>query len=86
MTDRTIWKFDIELSERFALPLPDDYKVLKVSDGFMWIEGSFLAGMQNRSNKMFAIVGTGTSIPEGSQHVGTYFDGAYVWHVYGWKD
>ena len=79
---KTIWKFDIEPTERFALPLPDDSKILEISNGYMWIEGSFFASMKNRNNETFAVVGTGTSVPDGFRHVGTYFEGAYVWHVY----
>ena len=79
---RTIWKFKIELEERFTLPLPENFKVLKVSDGYIWIEGTFTSVC---SSRIFAIVRTGTSVPDGFQHVGTYFEGAYVWHVYKWE-
>lgn len=30
----------------------------------------------------FHIVATGGAVPEGGQHVGTVFDGPYVWHFY----
>lgn len=79
---RTIWKFKVQLKNRFTLPLPEDFKVLKVSDGYMWVEGTFTSTCDNR---IFAIVGTGNPIPAGFQHVGTYFEGAYVWHVYKWE-
>ena len=85
MSNRTIWKFKIQLEERFTLPLPEDFKVLKISDGFMWVEGTFTSTKISLSNKMFAIVGTGKIIPDGFQHVGTYFEGVYVWHVYKWE-
>ena len=82
---RTIWKFKLQFEERFTLPLPDDYKVLKVSDGYMWIEGTHGGPIKELTKRMFTIVGTGTSVPDGFQHVGTYFEGAYVWHVYKWE-
>ena len=87
MTDKTIWKFPVELTKRFTLKLPWDFKILKVAKGQIWIEGSFppVRGSLTTDrliNIVFAIVGTGHSVPKGFQHVGTYFEGMYVWHVY----
>lgn len=87
MTDKTIWKFAVKLQERFTLELPENFKILKIANGYIWIEGSFTT-MRDPKNVgtsrtiMFAIVGTGQSVPRGFQYVGTYFEGVYVWHVY----
>ena len=64
--------------------LGDDPKVVHVGqqDGhaFLWIEHDAAAPITPKLD--FGCFGTGWDIPPGYEHVGTYLNGAFVWHVY----
>ena len=80
---RTIWKFPFEVSwEEFTLTLPYGFKVVKVAQSHVWIEGHF--DDENYKNKKvcFKIIGTGHEILLGLDHVGTWFEPPFVWHLY----
>ena len=79
---KTIWKFDVEITDRFFLQLPPDYRILKVAKQRMWIEGTFEGP---HFGVTFTVVGTGHPVPAGFDYAGTFFDGPYVWHVYHWR-
>lgn len=88
---RTIWKYGIEVTDRFALEIPGNFKVLCVKnqnrngsfvDGrpCMWIDVD--PAIQSASHNFF-VVGTGGPIPDGARHyIGTWLDGPFVWHLF----
>ena len=42
-----------------------------------WVDGNTV-----RTVRHFEVYGTGQPIPLHTEHVGTFFDGPFVWHVY----
>ena len=63
------------------MDLPKDYKLLKIAQGHIWIEGSFRLGVFE-ARVFFVTVGTGKEVPSGHKYIGTYFQDEYVWHIY----
>lgn len=78
---RTVWKFPIVDDAR--VEMPEGAKAVHI--GFqgrqltMWAEIDPSAPLTHRS---FEIVGTGHDIPDGGQHVYSWIDEPFVWHLY----
>lgn len=87
MPHKTIWKFQFDVSDRATLLIPSDSQFLSVgSQGPNTI--AIWAIVDPDSPKLeftFEVFGTGFSIDEGltrKNHLGTVFDGQFVWHVF----
>lgn len=81
---RTIHKFDVAIGGEVTHWLPADAKVVHAAmqKGIpcIWVE--LEAYNRRRAYRKFRVFGTGEAIPTGVSHVGTFFDGPFVWHVY----
>lgn len=84
--EAVIYKFPL-LANLISRPLTDRvlYKVLHV--GFdpggkpcVWAE--VVPSVQSAYDTYVRIVGTGEEVPLGTDHIGTYTEGPFVWHVY----
>lgn len=78
---KTIWKYALgRPGETVHLYLPTDWTIAKVAAGHIWLMHS-----QGTSTGMTEIsvltVGTGDWVPEDSVHLGTWFEGPFVWHA-----
>lgn len=77
---RKIYKFRIEPK----INLPRQAHVVRVamqaSNPFLWaiFDEVEFPGTELRE---FVVVGTGQEIPDDLEYVGTYEDGAYIWHL-----
>ena len=83
--DRRIYKYPIDLPVT-PLHIPVDAVVLHVGldpsgESCVWVNQDINSPNVYRD---FYILGTGQSIPDGLKYVGTYKEGAFVWHV--WED
>ena len=85
---RTIWKYPINKQPYqygiVNLEVPDGAWLLKVDmqgdEATAWIEVDPAAV---KTEYRFYIVGTGKIVPpDASRYVCTFFQGAFVWHVY----
>ena len=92
---KRIWKFNIPIDdETLHLMLPKDAQVVSVGPGYdgskninpfgqMWIEGSFKHFKEREF--LFRVFGTGHPIPVGWEHVGTFNQSLFVWHIYSYE-
>jgi hypothetical protein len=82
---KVVYKYEIAPDKRSA-EMPLDSKILKVDmqgDALMlWVEHGWVDGNTVRTVRHFEVYGTGQPIPLHTEHVGTFFDGPFVWHVY----
>lgn len=82
---RTIWKFPIPIHEHTALVMPTGAKILSVgldpsNAPSMWCEVDSAAKPVPRD---IYVIGTGNTMPSKAvQHVGSFRDGPFMWHVY----
>ncbi len=88
----TVYKYalfhDGMIADRVAIALPTVHTLLHVGldpirTWCIWAQVDTAANLELRQ---FYIVGTGHAVPESIsekwQHVGSFVDGAYVWHVF----
>ncbi len=86
MSDRTIWKFPLRLTDVQIVMMPAGADILAVgvqSEGIvMWARVD--PAETKRQGYKVAIVGTGHPAPDqaDSNYVGTVFDGPFVWHIF----
>lgn len=77
---KQVWKYQISQK---AILMPVDAKVVHfgMQDGqaTVWVEVGVANLVALRDLKIY---GTGHAIPEDAKHVGTCFDGDFVWHLY----
>lgn len=82
---RTVHKYELPIVDEFTLDLPSQHKVVLVdfqnARPMMWVEVD--TDSPSRPVK-FSVEGTGHQIDGGAVHVGSFIDGAFVWHVYEW--
>ena len=85
---KTIWKFEVPVTDRARVAMPAGARVLSVEIGkglgvvWLWAEVDPAADVGDRG---FRVVGTGNPLPEGVEDMrflGTVLDGPFVWHVY----
>jgi len=79
----TIYTYTFLISDNTGITMPEDAKILKV-------------GMQNGAPTLWAMIdtdkahlyhrfrifGTGDSIPNGFDHVATFEQGPFIWHMF----
>ena len=80
----TIYKYPFDISNPpIIVDLPPLHCVVHVEaqEGTptMWIE---LDPDHDTDRVEFLIIGTGGRVPPGAQHIGTFLQGPFVWHVY----
>lgn len=81
---KTIWKFEIPVTDRPLVTMPAGARVLHVAEArpdllWLWAEVDTDAPTEQRE---FVIVGTGHPLPAVSEHHGTVQTGPFVWHVF----
>lgn len=80
---KQVWKYPLTMGINEVL-LPAEHKIVHVAlqhgNITMWAEVS-LANVPYKPIPV-SVVGTGHDIPEDTEHVGTFMDGPFVWHVY----
>lgn len=88
---RAVWKFPIDVSTVGGtvspeITMPAGAKIVHVAQQrvgdvvTLWAEVNPDARV--RETRYFAIIGTGHPIPDGYEHVGTWLDDPFVWHLY----
>lgn len=81
---RTIWKFPIPYQEQFIVATKAGAKpvLIALQDGkpHLWLEVD--KRTLNEVHYIYNVVGTGHDIPERGEHVGSWQDGSFVWHLY----
>ncbi len=83
----TIWKYAVEMTDRFILRLPAGAEILciQTQDGKpqMWAR---VCPEYPLVGRQFAIIGTGHAAPPptGGRYIGTFqvHDGVFVWHLF----
>lgn len=79
----TIWKFPFPILGDFVLQMPADAEILfvDVQDGqpCMWAAVSNIGAQKDRR---FCITGTGHPVPDGAQHVASFQQPPFVWHLW----
>lgn len=80
---RTIWKYDVPITDEFTLAIPGFGRVVSVgldpSDKpSIWVTVDTEA---DASESTFAVVGTGNPMPDGAMPVGTIRQDPFMWHV-----
>lgn len=82
---KTIWKFPLEVPDEQVLMVPKGAKPLTVQlqagVPCLWCE---VDSAQNYTRLNIFIYGTGDTVKEGAQYIGTYqtMGGELIWHVY----
>jgi hypothetical protein len=85
---RTIYKYPVVMSADYDVILPEAHRVIHVDwqggmgaglEPQMWVEVDTDSAMRPFA---FAIVGTGHPVPDGMEHVGTWQEPPFVWHLY----
>lgn len=82
---KTIWKYTIDRVDTRWLELPVGAKVINVgmqnSQITLWV---IVDPKAECIKRCFRIVGTGNPFQDSDQceHIGTVFDGPFVWHVF----
>lgn len=75
---KTVWKYTINFAFT-ALTGPVVHVGLDPSGTpCVWIEGD----PEKLMDRLFEVVGTGQRVPVDGTHVGSWVDGAFVWHLY----
>lgn len=79
----SIWKYQLELTTRQNIQVPDGGRVLTAQlQGdtiYVWFKVDTLAKKKSRS---IVIVGTGQSVPEFCDYIASVQHGQYVWHIF----
>lgn len=80
---RTIWKYDVPITDEFELRMPVGWLV--VSTGLdpqnrpcMWVDVDTEATM---TEHRFAVVGTGNPVPADATPIGSIRQDPFMWHV-----
>lgn len=83
---RTVWKYDIQIDDRFTLDLPTGSVIRHVAcqgvSPYMWVE---VPDSNLRTEKRtFRVFGTGHDQTgmKWPKYLGSVFQGIYVWHIY----
>lgn len=84
---KTIYKYNIPITDRFSLSLPEDSKVIFVGidpklEPCIWVEFDY--SDKDLKTKTFRLFGTGHPIDDDSiKHIGSFVQDRFVWHLYG---
>jgi hypothetical protein len=83
---REIYKYRVQVKEIWhEVAMPSQAKIVHVACQDTSGVVSLWAEIENESasvTRSFRIYGTGQSIPDDTDYVGTALDGMFVWHVY----
>jgi hypothetical protein len=75
---KVVYKYSV--ASGASIEFPQDAKVIHVANFMIWVEFDPRAAKDTLFN--FKIYGTGHPIPKDACHVQTFFEGAFVWHLY----
>lgn len=82
---RSVWKFEIVLTDEFTLSMPKFAKPLYVAvqDGKPCLWALVDPGAE-REDRTFYVHGTGHPVPAAREHIGSFMlhDGAFVGHLF----
>jgi hypothetical protein len=83
---RTIWKYEVEITDEVALQMPAGAEVLRhveVNERHrsLWV-WAIVNPSAHLALRTFFVCGTGNPMPPVGEHVGTVMDGLLVWHVF----
>jgi len=81
---RTIYKYPVNLTGFTTVHLPIFGKIVRVgldpsANICFWVEMNLGDELFPRS---FCIIGTGHEIPDDFNHIGSFSDGPFIWHMY----
>ena len=81
---RTIYKYNLPFQEeQGTLKIPKGYQIIHfgVQSGLptLWVE---VDSDQPSEEVQYAVFGTGWEIPPDWEHVGTWMESIFVWHLY----
>lgn len=78
---RRMYKYPISIDDVTVVSLRGDIKHIGIQDGsiFAWAEHLDQGPAVEYHLQVF---GTGSAVPQGAIHVGTVFQGLWVWHIY----
>lgn len=80
---RTIWKFSIDETLMVKAPGLGKTVLVGAQHSDHWVAWVEVDTDRPDTLRKYRIVGTGHPIPDDAKsHVGSYIDGAFVWHVY----
>jgi hypothetical protein len=81
---RAVWKFPLGAEVLTDLSMPADARIVHVdrqgAHGCIWAEVDTEATLSE--TRRFLVRGTGMEIPAGHEHVGTWQEPPFVWHLY----
>jgi hypothetical protein len=83
---KTIWKYPLELQDEqmIEVPVNSEYLHVALQDGVitLWV---LVNPTYPKVGKIISIFGTGRTVSvcyKKSQHIGTIFQGVFVWHIF----
>jgi hypothetical protein len=80
---KTVYKYQLRGRYTTGLELPPQAQILSVQsqEGIptLW---ALVDPQEETQQRYFRVVGTGWEIEEEVNHIGTYMEGAFVWHVF----
>lgn len=83
MSERTVWKYPLPIEDRVTISTPALKPLLVGADPSgqkcVWFE---IAPELPAVDFVLAIVGTGNPVPDGFEHLDSFVQGPFVWHVY----
>lgn len=89
MTNRQVWRFEVNIGRHEALPIPIGARPIHVGMQRQWPKPPKVVNVwfevnpaADRKLRTFVVHGTGHPIEEGDVHIGTTQDGEFVWHLY----
>lgn len=79
----TIWKYQIQIVDSFALKMPKGATILcfQMQDGWPQIWATVDPDAEPEERR-FAVVGTGNPMPAVRDYIGTVQVGRFVWHLF----
>ena len=82
---REVFKYPFPIEREFVVEMPDIHDLVLVGPQggvpTMWMKVGTREGQYVFRNYGFGVVGTGHPLPEGSTWLGSFMDGAFVWHL-----
>lgn len=79
----TIWKFPFPIRDQFAIEMPADSKIvlleLQGGEPCLW---AIVHPRMCKVTRRFRIVGTGHPIEAGLEHVASFQQLSFVWHLF----
>ncbi len=80
-----IFKYPFPIRSEFTIEMPDIHDLVLVAPQngvpIMWMKVGTRDGEYVFRSCGFSVVGTGRPLPEGSTWLGSFMDGAFVWHL-----